>query len=70
MNERGNGPQASGEGERVLAFTEMPTDGSAIDAEEIRGWALQWDTVALRKANLARRMRFLRNAGVEKPGGA
>ena len=30
------------------------------------GWALQWDTTALRKANLARKMRDLRQASTDQ----
>jgi len=63
MNERGETPRTDPSSEPTTAFAEMPTDRSAIDAEEIRGWALQWDTAALRRANLARTMRALSEAG-------
>jgi hypothetical protein len=41
---------------------EAGTDRSCYEAPEIRGWALQWDTTALRKMNMARKMRQLRQS--------
>lgn len=35
-------------------------DLSHYEADEIQGWALQWDTTELRKTSLARKMRQLR----------
>ena len=35
-------------------------DSSYYEADEIQGWALQWDTTELRKTSLARKMRQLR----------
>lgn len=37
-------------------------DASYHEAPEIQGWALQWDTTELRRANLARKMRHLRQS--------
>lgn len=36
------------------------------EATEIEGWALQWDTTALRKMTLAKRMRSLRQASGDR----
>ena len=42
-------------------------DGSShYEADEIKGWALQWDTTELRKTKLARKMRHLRQASPDQ----
>jgi len=41
-------------------------DPSYHEAPEIRGWALQWDTTELRKTNLARKMRHLRQTSPDQ----
>jgi hypothetical protein len=46
--------------------TETWSDRSDYETPEIQGWALQWDASALRKANLARRMRTLREGSGEQ----
>lgn len=41
-------------------------DPTYHEAPEIRGWALQWDTTELRKTNLARKMRHLRQSSPDQ----
>jgi hypothetical protein len=41
-------------------------DPTYNEAPEIRGWALQWDTTELRKTNLARKMRHLRQSSPDQ----
>lgn len=41
-------------------------DPTYHEALEIRGWALQWDTTELRRTNLARKMRHLRQSSLDQ----
>jgi hypothetical protein len=41
-------------------------DSSYYGADEIKGWALQWDTTELRKTNLARKMQHLRQSSPDQ----
>jgi len=81
MNEQNEKPLSEGEAEQVPALMETRIDPSCHEAEaeavaltdpshheapEIEGWALQWDTFALRKLNLAREMQHLRHASADQ----
>jgi len=62
MNERdGTGPS---DGDRGNARTQMraPSVQWRDETADSGGWALRWDATALRKVNLARQMRELREA--------
>lgn len=54
-------PSDGGDGQ-TAARMESPPVRWRDEAPESEGWALQWDTTALRRANLARQMRELREA--------
>jgi hypothetical protein len=41
-------------------------DPTYNEVPEIRGWALQWDTTELRRTNLARKMRHLRQTSSDQ----
>jgi len=60
MNEQNEKVRSDPDTEQALTGPETPVDSSYQETEEIEGWALQWDTSALRRANLARKMRNLR----------
>ncbi len=62
MNERNMPRPFDGDGAQAPAHTEMSAVQWRNEAQEMEGWALQWDTSALRRANLARQMRELREA--------
>ena len=62
MNEQDEKHPSQGKIEETLPRVETPIDRWHFEAPEIEGWALQWDTTALRKANLARKMRGLRQS--------
>ena len=52
--------------EDPTSSSEAGTDRLGYETSEIRGWALQWDTTALRKTNLARKMRHLRQSSSDQ----
>jgi len=60
MNEQNEKAPSQPDTKTAAASKETQADPSYYDAEEIKGWALQWDTTELRKTNLARKMRHLR----------
>ena len=62
MNEQNEKAPSERDVERAPARTETRIDPWDYEDEEIEGWALQWDTTALRKASLARTMRHLRQS--------
>jgi len=62
MNERSKTRRPDGGDEQAPAHTEVSPIQWRDEAPEVEGWALQWDTTALRKTNLARQMRELREA--------
>lgn len=76
MNERNEKARSDLDTKQTTIRTEMEndtaspgeagTDRSHYEAPEIRGWALQWDTTALRKAKLARTMRHLRQSSLDQ----
>lgn len=66
MNEQNEKPLSEGEAEQVPTLMETRIDPSCHEAPEIEGWALQWDTFALRKLNLAREMQHLRHASADQ----
>ena len=51
---------------KTASGTDKQVDPSFHEAPEIRGWALQWDTTALRKTSLARKMRHLRTSSSDQ----
>jgi len=65
MNERNEQGPSQPE-PKTTGDTTRRADPSYHEAPEIRGWALQWDTTALRKINLARKMRHLRRSSSDQ----
>jgi len=65
MYERTEGVPVEREAEQLPTLAEPWADPMDHEPEEIGGWALQWDSTALRKTNLARTMRQLREASTE-----
>ena len=65
MNERNERVPSQPE-TKTTDGTDTQADPSYHEAPEIRGWALQWDTAALSKTNLARTMRRLRNSSADQ----
>ena len=66
MNEQDETARSALDAKQALARADMQDDPSYYEAPEIQGWALQWDTTTLRRANLARKMRSLRKASRDK----
>jgi hypothetical protein len=66
MTEHNQKLPPKGDAEQAPAHTEPRIDPWDYEAEEIEGWALQWDTTALRKASLARTMRHLQQSSVKE----
>ena len=66
MNEQTGNPPCEGDADQIPARTDKQIDPSHHEAAEIEGWALQWDTTALRKASLAKKMRQLRQAAADQ----
>lgn len=67
MNERSEKVQSRVNIEQAAIRTKAESDPAfPSEASEIKGWALQWDTTELRKANLARKMRHLRQSSSDQ----
>ena len=66
MNDQHENAPSGSDAQTGAAASVQQADASAHEAPEIRGWALQWDTTELRKANLARRMRQLRQSSLDQ----
>ncbi len=66
MDERNEKTPSGQDAEWTPARTETPSDPWDDEGTEIEGWALQWDSTALRKASLARKMRRLRQPSTEE----
>ena len=66
MNERNEKPPSEGEAKQAPPLTETQADPSHHEAAEIEGWALQWDASALKKVNMARKMRELRQSPTDR----
>ncbi|GEM_PF-2732576 len=57
---------ANGDVKEPSLHVEMPSEQASCEDVEIKGWALKWDTMALRKVNMARKMRGLRHPEVDQ----
>jgi len=66
MNDQDAKGQEAEDAEKAQHRIETLISPSRREATEIEGWALQWDTYALRKASLARRMRDLRESSDDR----
>ncbi len=62
MNEQDEKARSEPDTKEASVHPETQIDLSYQEAVKIEGWALQWDTAALRKATLARKMQQLRHA--------
>jgi hypothetical protein len=60
MNEINEMAQPDQDARPVSTNVDIEGDSPQYAQRGSAGWALQWDTTALRKANLARKMRDLR----------
>jgi len=56
----------NGVAENATVRKETWPDRSEDETTEIKGWALRWDTTALRKVNMARKMRSLRQTEADR----
>lgn len=66
MNDRNEQVPSQPDIEVTPVGKDKQADASYHEAPEIRGWALQWDTTELRKTNLARKMRRLRQSSPDQ----
>ena len=66
MNDRDAKEQEAQDVEKPQEHIETLIGPSRREQTEIEGWALQWDTYALRKVSLARRMRDMRKPSDER----
>lgn len=66
MNEQDEKVRSDPDTKEASVHPETQINPSHREAAEIEGWALQWDTTALRKAALAKKMKQLRHAEVDQ----
>ena len=66
MNEQAERESSQPDTEAPEVESGNQADSSYYEAEEIKGWALQWDTTELRKTSLARKMRHLRQSSPDQ----
>jgi hypothetical protein len=66
MTDKDATPKTAGDADTSVSPMEPEFRRSMIDDAGNEGWALRWDTSALRKVNLARRMRDLREGSNER----
>ncbi|MBE0636473.1 hypothetical protein IH601_10800 [Candidatus Bipolaricaulota bacterium] len=66
MNERNETAQPDQDTSPMSMNADTDGDSPLYARRGSEGWALQWDTTALRKANLARKMRDLRQSPTDQ----